>query len=44
MRTGTPIFSQSKIYLDKMADFQGHFTSSQSPVARNFARLRGVRM
>ncbi len=36
--------SQSKICRHKMADLQGHFSSFQSPVARNFARLRGVRL
>ena len=43
-RMRTPIFSQSKICRHKMADLQGHFSSFQSPVARNFARLRGVRL
>ena len=37
-----PIFSQSKICLHKMAAM--YFSSSQSPVARNFARVRGVRL
>ena len=37
-----PIFSQSKICLHKMAHSKGHFYSVQTPVARNFARLRGV--
>ena len=41
-RMRAPIFSQSKICLHKMAAM--HFSSSQSPVARNFARLRGVRL
>ncbi len=39
-----PIFSQSKICLHKMAHSKGHFYSVQTPVARNFARLRGVRL
>ena len=39
-----PIFSQSKICLHKMAHSKGHFHSVQTPVARNFARLRGVRL
>ena len=36
-----PIFSQSKICLHKMAHSKGHFYSVQTPVTRNFARLRG---
>ena len=39
-----PIFSQSKICLHKMAHSKGHFYSVQTPVARNFARFRGVRL
>ncbi len=43
-RMRAPIFSQSKICLHKMAHSKGHFYSVQTPVARNFARLRGVRL
>ena len=43
-RMRAPIFSQSKIYLHKMARSKGHFYSGQTPVARNFARLREVRL
>ena len=43
-RMRAPIFSQSKICLHKMAHSKGHFHSVQTPVARNFVRLRGVRM
>ena len=43
-RMRAPIFSQSKICLHKMAHSKGHFYSVQTPVARNFALLRGVRL
>ncbi len=43
-RMRAPIFSQSKICLHKMAHSKGHFYSVQTPVARNFARFRGVRL
>ncbi len=43
-RMRAPIFSQSKICLHKMAHSKGHFYSVQTPVARNFARLWGVRL
>ena len=43
-RMRASIFSQSKICLHKMAHSKGHFHSVQTPVARNFARLRGVRL
>ena len=34
------IFSQQKFCLHKMADFVGHFVSSEFPGARHFARSR----
>ena len=43
-RMRAPIFSQSKICLHKMAHSKGHFYSVQTPVARNFARLRNFYM